>query len=262
MNDILRDVVLTLRDISVARDGRDMLSNVDLVVRGGELSCVVGPNGAGKSTLLSVIAGALQPSLGEVRASDRPLFELSPRERARFVSMLRQVEEGDLEFTVRDMVGFGRFPHQDARGRDADGDGDEIIFGAMRDANIEAFRDRPVRELSGGEQRRAHLARVLAQKTRLVLLDEPTASLDVREQRGIEAIVKRAVRGGVAAVIVTHDVAGAMATADRLVVLHEGRVAYDGPPQTLDASVLEHTFGVPFVPAEMAGRRVLTESRG
>ncbi len=250
MSLVSEEPILTLRDISLAWG----LTAVTLAVRAAELTTVIGPNGAGKTTLLAVLSGVLTPTSGEVRAQGRPFAAMPARERARFVSMLRQHELGDLELTAREVVQLGRHPH--------DAPGHDVVERALEDANVTAFAERPLRELSGGEARRVHLARILAQEARVLLLDEPASSLDVREQRGIEQIVKRAVRGGVAAVVVTHDVAGAMALGDRVVVLGAGRVMYDGAPTGLEPQLLEETFGVPFVEATMAGRRVLTESRG
>jgi iron complex transport system ATP-binding protein len=260
MTDERSEAILTLRDISVRREEVLALSHVDFAVRPRELLGVIGPNGAGKSTLLSVLSGVLAPTSGEVLAGVRPMSALSARERARLLAVLRQTEESDLEFTAQAVVTFGRFPHCDARGRDPEGE--RTVARALREANVADFASRPLRSLSGGELRRVHLARVLAQDTRVMLLDEPTASLDIREQRGIERIVRGAVARGMSAVIVTHDIASAMALSDRLVVLCCGQIAWEGEPSALPAACLEQTFGVPFVEASMAGRRVFTESRG
>jgi iron complex transport system ATP-binding protein len=227
--------------ISVERSGRMLLRDVDLRVAPGELVALVGPNGAGKSTLLACLAGDLHPHRGEVRLDERSVRRWPTRELARRRAVLLQDVEVSFPFTARQVVAMGRDPW---RGTPASERDEAAIDDALADTDALDLADRAVPTLSGGERARVALARVLAQDTRLVLLDEPTAALDLGHQEDVMGTVRARSLAGRAVVVVLHDLALAAAYADRMVVLHGGRVVADGPPaDVLRPGLVEAVYG-------------------
>ncbi|MFP7759867.1 ABC transporter ATP-binding protein [Marisediminicola sp. LYQ85] len=231
--------------VTVTLGGRSVVDEVDLEVRGGEVTAIVGPNGAGKSTLIRVLAGVARPSSGDVRWNGSDWFALGRRERARSAALVEQDVHAELPLTVRDAVALGRTPHLSAFGAPSRDDA-AIVRDAMRDAGVAEFAARPLSTLSGGERQRVHLARALAQQPGLLLLDEPTNHLDVRAQLSILGLARSlATAGGIAVVAALHDLNLAMTYADHVIVLDRGRVVISGPPRTaLTRSVIESVWGV------------------
>jgi iron complex transport system ATP-binding protein len=211
---------------------RPVLQGVDFRLAAGELVALVGPNGAGKSTLLHALLGILTPDAGEVLIAGRPRRELARRDIARQVAFVPQDAPADFAFTVRELVAMGRTPHlgrfQPERRADV-----EAIERALEATGLRSFEDRMVSELSGGERQRVHLARAVAQETPALLLDEPTANLDLEHQLEVLGLVQGLVRGGKGAVVALHDLSLAARYADRVVVLAEGRVVLSGPPRSV-----------------------------
>ena len=216
-----------------AREGKSRfaLGPVTLTVRPGDCWAIVGPNGAGKSTLLRLMAGLCKPSAGQVALEGRSLSEFPARDRARKIAFVPQQPRGDLDFTVRDAVLLGRFPHR-SLGLFESAEDYRITDEAMTVTRTLDYADRPLATLSGGEAHRVHVAAALAQQPRLLLLDEPTASLDLQHQLGIfEILRERASKDGLAVVVVTHDVNLAARFCSPVLLLDEGRVAAIGPPK-------------------------------
>lgn len=236
--------MLTLKDVTAAYDGTPVLSGATLEVRPGELVAVAGPNGSGKTTLLRAASRSLPPRAGRVLLNGRDLYrETAAAEAARAIAVVPQDAVIDFDFLVGEIVLMGRHPHL---GRfDVESERDrEAARAAMERTGTFELRDRPVTELSGGERRRVLLARALAQQAKLLLLDEPTAHLDVHFQVETLRIVRSHVEAGGAAVAVLHDLNLAAACATRLVLLKEGRVAADGPvSELLQEARLREIFG-------------------
>lgn len=216
-----------------ARLGRaTVLDAVSLGVPEGGWTAVVGPNGAGKSTLLRAVAGLVRYQ-GRVRLDGVDLATASPRARARLIGYAPQVPLMPETMPVRDYVMLGRTPHRPllAAPRGVD---HHAVTRALDLLDLTALADRLLRTLSGGERQRAVLARVLAQRPRLVLLDEPTASLDLGHAQQVLELVDRLRREEHLTVLATlHDLVLAGQYADRLVLLDGGRVVADGLPQTV-----------------------------
>lgn len=236
--------LLRLDSVSCAYDGATVLSAATLEVRPGELVAVAGPNGSGKTTLLRAAARSLEPRAGRVLLDGRDLYrETSPAAAARAIAVVPQDAAVEFEFLVEELVLMGRHPHL---GRfDVESDRDRAAARlAMERTGTWDFRERPVTELSGGERRRVLLARALAQEARLLLLDEPTAHLDLHFQVETLRIVRAHVKAGGAAIAVLHDLNLAAACATRLVLLKEGRIAGDGPvDKMLEEGRLKEVFG-------------------
>lgn len=208
--------------------GRPILDAAAIEVRAGEVHALVGPNGAGKSTLFGVLAGDVTPATGTVVLDGTDLRRHPPRELARRRAVLLQQNAVSFPFSVAEVVRMGRAPW--ARTAD-EADDDARVSEAMRATEIEGLADRTVTSLSGGERARVALARVLAQATSILLLDEPTAALDLKHQEDVLRVVRDRARAGDAVAIVLHDLNAALANADRLTLLDGGRVVASGAPE-------------------------------
>nr|WP_313896101.1 heme ABC transporter ATP-binding protein [Streptomyces sp. YIM 98790] len=229
--------------VTVRLGGRTVLDGVDLSVRPGELLALAGPNGAGKSTLLSVLAADIRPDAGRVRIAGRPAGDWTVRELALHRAVLPQTPFLSFPFTVAEVVRMGRAPWA---GTAAERRDDEAVAAAMAAAEVSGFAGRPFSALSGGERARVALARVLAQDTRLLMLDEPTAALDLRHQELVLRLCRERAAAGDAVVAVVHDLGLAAAYADRAAVLACGRVLADGPPEeVLTAGLLSTVYRHP-----------------
>jgi iron complex transport system ATP-binding protein len=220
--------LLTAQNISFAYGGRRVLNEVSLVVEAGEFVGLIGANGSGKTTLLRVLIGSL-PAPGEVRLCGDLIESLDRREVAKRATMTPQDTRVDFAFTAREIVAMGRTPYLGRFGPEGVAD-KQSIARAMRETGVSDFAERPVTELSGGERQRVHLARALAQETPVILLDEPTANLDLTHQYEALELVRQFTRSGGAALAAIHDLSLAARFCDRLLLLSEGRVMAAGPP--------------------------------
>lgn len=236
-------VTLRADGIAVTRGGRPVLDNVSVDVRIGEVLVLVGPNGAGKSTLLAALSGDQDVQAGSVHLDDRVLGEWTALEMAQRRAVLPQQNTVGFSFTARQVITMGRSPW--ARTPRTDDD-TAAIAEAMRICDVVSFAERPFTALSGGERARVALARVLAQRTETILLDEPTAALDLGHQETVMRLARSRAEQGTAVVVVLHDLALAAAYADRIVVLEQGRIAADGPPgDVLSEDLLTRVYGHP-----------------
>lgn len=217
---------LAARGLRVSLDGREVLHGLDVALPAGRWTAVAGPNGAGKTTLLKALAHLL-PAQGEVQLLGRPLRACVPRERARMLAWLGQAEEGAADLLARDVVMLGRLPHQHWLAAPSAQDA-QAVRDAMEETQSWAWRDRPLGSLSGGERQRVLLARALAVRAPLLLMDEPLSHLDPPHQADWLAIVRRHVARGGTAVSVLHEIGMAL-QADELLLLRDGRIAHHGP---------------------------------
>lgn len=213
--------------LRVRLGGRQVLDSIDLTAHAGEVLALVGPNGAGKSTLLAALAADLPAESGAVRIDGRPVTDWTAPELALRRAVLPQSAALSFPFPVEDVVRMGRAPWA---GTDLADEDDPAVFAAMAATEVTEFAARPFSALSGGERARVALARVLAQRAPLLLLDEPTAALDLRHQELVLRICRERAAAGDAVVVVLHDLGLAAAYADRAAVLHDGRIAVAGPP--------------------------------
>jgi len=249
------------RGITLRRGDNLVLQDVDIEVRAGRLHALVGPNGAGKSSLLGVLSGELRPDSGEVLLDGRPLDGSSAMELARLRSVLLQQITMSFPFTVRQVVEMGRTPWRRTPEEEAD---DAVVAESLAATDVAHLADRRFTSLSGGERARAALARVLAQRAPLLMLDEPTAALDIRHQELVLQRAREHTAAGGGVVLVVHDLGLAVAYADQVTVLDDGRVAADGPPaQVLTADLLSTVYEHPVevFPHPVTGRPVILPVR-
>lgn len=229
--------MIAAESLVVRLDGRTVLDGVSLALGPGALVALVGPNGAGKSTLLRALAGLVPPAAGQVTLHGAPLAALAPRVRARRVAWLEQGARAAWGMTVREIAALGRLPHGDAAAAP--------VAAALAAVGLDRMADRRIDRLSGGEARRAMLARVLATAPEVLLLDEPCADLDPAQGFAVMRLLRREAEAGRAIVVVLHDLALAARFADRMALLDAGRLVADGPPEAVMAdAVAGRVFGV------------------
>ncbi len=246
-------------DVGVDLGGVTVLDGIDLNVAEGEMLVLVGPNGAGKSTWLGALSGEIGLRHGEVLYGQRPVAGIRHTELARLRSVLTQENGVSFPFLVSEVVAMGRSPWaRTVEGRDDI----SAVAAAMEAADITHLAGRRYTQLSGGEKARVSLARVLAQSTPVVFLDEPTASLDLRHQEDVMRIGRRMADEGRTVVVVLHDLSLASAYADRLALISGGRLeALGSPTEVLTAERVERVYGLPVVLHEVAGRPVVVPRR-
>lgn len=216
-----------------------LLREVSLSVETGSLVAIVGPNGAGKTTLVRILAGELSPTQGSVRVLGSAPDEVTPLSLARMRSVLPQQTILLFAFRCLDVVMMGRHPHGDANA------GPKALA-AMEMTDTVQFANRSYPTLSGGEQTRVSLARVLAQEAPVLFLDEPTASLDLSHQELVMATLQNLTRAGATVVAVLHDLNLASRFADRVVLMDRGNVIAEGAPsEVITAESIEAVYRVP-----------------
>jgi iron complex transport system ATP-binding protein len=230
-------------DVTIRRGGRNLVDKVSLQLEAGKFTVVIGPNGAGKSTLLKALSGELRPDGGEVFYTDRKIASLSPLDLASERAVLPQSTALSFPFTALEVVRMGAVGHR------------------SRDPNLSArqalvrvgFEGRSYNALSGGEQQRVQLARVLAQmpepqidgRPRAIFLDEPTASLDIGHQISVLELARDFARRGGVVLAILHDLNLAAEFADHLAILHHGRLVREGSPKdTIDDETIAHVYGI------------------
>jgi iron complex transport system ATP-binding protein len=222
--------VISVDDVVVELGGTRVLDGVSATVAEGSFVGLVGPNGAGKTTLLRTINGALTPMSGRVTVAGEEIHALSSRAASRLVATVPQKTTLSFDFSVRQAVEMGRTPHRSRFGSWRPDDADAVDR-AMARTEIESLSERPVTAISGGERQRVLIARALAQSTPVVLLDEPTASLDINHQVRTLELVRDLVAEGKTAMAAIHDLNLAAHYCDRLVLLSNQSVIAAGPPE-------------------------------
>lgn len=227
------------------RSDRPALDAVSCCVRAAELVAVVGPNGSGKTTLVRALLGLLPVERGTVLVGGRPISEWSRRPLAQIVGVVGQQEETVFPLTVSEMVMLGRYPRLGPLGSPRAADR-KAVRTALEQCDILDLAARASDSLSGGEWKRVRIARALAQEPRALVLDEPTASLDVRHEMELFELVRRLVDGGLAGLVITHHLNLAARFADRMVLLDRGAVIAEGAPAAvLSQEILSRVFEWP-----------------
>jgi iron complex transport system ATP-binding protein len=237
--------IVDVRGVTFRYGPRAAVEDVSFSARQGEFVGLLGPNGAGKSTLVRLVAGLAAPAKGEVRLAGLDPARAPRRAVAKVAALVPQEPRIAWPFTVREAVMMGRAPHQGLLSLPGPLDVG-AVGGALAACDLEHLADRRLDALSGGERRRVFFARALAQEPRVLLLDEPTAFLDLGHQVAVMRMAQEAARGGLCVVAVLHDLNLAAATCDRLVVLSRGRVVAEGrPADVLTAARVQEVWEVP-----------------
>ncbi|QFG00955.1 ABC transporter ATP-binding protein [Psychrobacillus glaciei] len=234
--------MLQTKDVSFEHSSSFHLDTVDLHIREGEVVSLIGPNGSGKSTLLRLISHLIIPNSGEVMLDGTKMGSMKRQEIAKKLAMLPQMQDHQLDLTVGELVEFGRYPHRGAYSKLTKED-EEIIEWAINVTKLNNFKNRMLQSLSGGERQRAWIAMAIAQRPKVLLLDEPTTFLDISHQLEVMELVKELNEHfGVTVVMVLHDINQAARYSDRLVVLKNGKVQYDGIPQCVLCKEMFHSI--------------------
>lgn len=249
------------RGVRVALGGRWVVDGVDLDAAGGQLTAIVGPNGSGKTTLLRALAG-LTAFEGHVKHGDRDLSALAPRERAEQVAYLPQSSALNAMLSVREVVALARYASHPGLFSKTRRD-DVAIERALLRTNILELADFAYPQLSGGQRRLVLLARALASGASTLLLDEPTASLDLKHALSLFALLGSLAREGYCIVLVLHDLDDVQRYAEHAVLLHAGKVRASGAPSSPDfVGAAEATYGVSFVEHDRVGFRLRAGTEG
>jgi ABC-type cobalamin/Fe3+-siderophores transport system ATPase subunit len=233
-------------DLTLGHGGEPVVRDIGIALAPGEVTALVGPNGSGKSTLLRALARLHTPDAGQVVLDGRTLDSYRPRELARTLSFLTQSPLIPAGVTVEELVAYGRHPHQGILTRTTGEEDCEAIAWALDATTLHALAARPLDQLSGGERQRAWIAMALAQRTGLLLLDEPTTYLDIRYQIEVLRLVRGLADGhGITVAVVLHDLNQAAAFSDAMVVLAGGRIVSSGPPaEVMTEATIRTAFGI------------------
>jgi iron complex transport system ATP-binding protein len=237
--------MITVENISISYKGKPVVRDVSFDLANGEIFALIGPNGAGKTTLIRALNQTVAISSGSIKIENRNIADFSRREIARRIAVVAQENETKFPLTVLEFVLAGRFVHGRAFGWETGGDVNNARR-ALGDCELADLSDRLMNELSGGERQRVVLARALATGANVLLLDEPTANLDLAHQAMMFRLVRERCRScDASAIVITHDLNLAAAFADRVLLLNEGRLFALGPPaEVLTAENIHEVFGV------------------
>ena len=235
--------MIELRSVSAGYGGRDVIRDISLTFRPGQVTVIIGPNGCGKSTLLKTVTGILPLSGGQLLFGDTPSTALSPTETARQVAYLPQSRRVP-DISVLSLVLHGRFPYLSYPRRYRPEDR-ETAHRALEWVGLGELAQKPVKELSGGMQQGVYLAMALAQDTATILMDEPTTFLDIAHQLRTMELARRLAAEGKAVVMVLHDLSQALRTADTVAVMDKGQLLSVSTPEELfSGNMLSDVFGV------------------
>jgi iron complex transport system ATP-binding protein len=236
--------VIQARDLKVRLGSQEVLRGVSLDLAPGDCAALLGLNGAGKTTLLRLLLGLIHPDAGEILLDGRPLNSQARREIARRMAYVPQAHVPSFPFSVREIVAMGRAPTAGWGSRPRAQD-EAAVSGALDRLGMLAFAERSYAQLSGGERQAVLIARALAQGATILLMDEPTASLDLGQQTRLMALLSDLAAEGHAILVSVHQPELALRWFNRAILLHEGRVLSDGPPLgTVTGQSLSRLYGI------------------
>lgn len=245
--------MMDLDNITLARNGRALINDLTFGFQRGQITAILGPNGAGKTTLLEALVGQMPLARGHVNLDGTKLSALSRPQRARAIGYLAQDRSISWPLRVEDLVGLGRLPHGGGSPDDR-----TAVEAALMVMDVARFRSRSVAALSGGEQARVLMARVLAGRHDVILADEPGAALDPKHHLALFRALRAEAKRGVAVILALHDLTAAAHFADDVLLLMGDGTFVVGPPETaLTPETLARAFGLPHHVAVVAGRRII-----
>jgi iron complex transport system ATP-binding protein len=240
-------LMLEALDLTIRYDDRIAVTNVTLALQPGEITAIIGPNGAGKSTLLRALNGQISPASGSISLDSQPLERLSRRRIARHIAVVAQEAELRFPVTVLEFVLGGRFAWATNTGWGWETERDlEVADTVLRETELSELSSRLMSELSGGERQRALMARALATEAPILLLDEPTANLDLSHQATLLALIRnRCDQRQASSLVVTHDINLAAQFADKILLMKQGKTLHSGKPdEVLNPQILQEVFEV------------------
>lgn len=237
--------VLKAENITLAYGSNQIINSIDLTVNKGDLLTIIGVNGSGKSTLLKALSRNLKPAAGAIYLENKSLFALNTRFVARKMAILPQMPHAPGDFTIRDLVSYGRFPYLDWSSR-LKAEDNKVVDWALQETRLADLQHRKLSTLSGGERQRAWIAMALAQQPEILLLDEPTTFLDISYQYEVLELVKRLNTSlNLTIIMILHDLNQAARYSKRIVVLKDGRIYRDGTPgEIISEPVLRDVFNI------------------
>ena len=222
---------LSAHDLQIGYGERVIVDDLDMNIQRDKITTIIGPNGSGKSTILKALTRLIKYQHGSVGLNGHDILSLKPKELARTIGVLPQIHKAPSDFRVKELVGYGRMPHQKMFSGKSTED-EEIIRWAMEVTGTWQFRDKSIYEISGGETQRVWIATVLAQKPEMLFLDEPTTYLDISHQLDTMQLVKKLNREtGIGIVMVLHDLSQALEVSDHIIVIKNGKKYAEGAPE-------------------------------
>ncbi|MGE6230712.1 ABC transporter ATP-binding protein [Paenibacillus chitinolyticus] len=249
--------MVEVKGVSKLYGSKHVVENVSVQIGKGKITSFIGPNGAGKSTLLSMVSRLIDKDQGEVLIEGKEIGQWNSNDLAKKISILKQSNHINIRLTIRDLVGFGRFPYSQGRLTAED---KKYIDEAIQYMDLGDIQDKYLDELSGGQRQRAYLAMVLAQDTEYILLDEPLNNLDMKHSVQIMKVLRRLVNElGKTIVIVIHDINFASCHSDYIVALKNGRVVKEGTTdEIIDSAVLKEIYDMDIEIHNLNGNRICT----
>lgn len=247
--------MIEVRDISKIYSSVTVLDGVSFRIADRSITSFVGPNGAGKTTLLGIISRLIKPDGGKVLLDEKSISEYGGSDLAKRISILKQSNFVNMRLTVRELIGFGRFPHSGGR---LTGEDKDIVERAVEYLDLAEMAEKDINELSGGQRQRAFIGMIVAQDTDHILLDEPLNSLDMRHSVEMMRILRRLTDElKKTVVLVLHDINFAARYSDRMVALKNGKVAALGSvDEVVREDVLASVFDVPLEIREIDGKKI------
>ena len=235
--------MLEVKDLRCGYGSTEIVHGASFTVAAGEFCCIIGSNGCGKTTTLKTVLGLMKPFGGQVLMNGKDTVTMNDHERAQHFAYIPQVHTPPFPFTVADVVILGRTPYINRMARVSDAD-KEIAYAAMEQLSIEHLADKIYTQLSGGQQQLVLIARALAQQPELLVMDEPTASLDFGNQQLVMQRTHELSRAGMSVLMVTHDPDHALFCADRVIVMEAGEIIANGTPaETITTPMLNRIYG-------------------
>lgn len=249
---------LSVKDLDFSYNGKKVLHDIELDVRGGEILSLIGPNGSGKSTLLRCLNGLLKPNKGSVKLDGKEVVEYDPLELSRKIAYVPQIEVKSFPKSVFDTILMGRRPYMSWKPSKRDLESVNEMIEIM---NMENYALRDINKLSGGQRQKVFIARAIVQEPEILLLDEPTSNLDLKHQLEVLNMIKKQADKGISVVLAIHDLNMAVRYSSRVVLLREGRIHESGELDIITEKNIQDVYGVKVFIGEHAGWMVVTPDK-
>lgn len=247
--------MIEIKDVSKWYGNKAVVDNVSLQIQKGKITSLIGANGAGKSTLLSMVSRLIEKNDGEIFIEGKEIGQYESNELAKKISILKQAYQLHIRLTIKDLVGFGRFPYSQGRLTKED---EQYVREAIDYMELRDIENKYLDQLSGGQKQRAFIAMVLAQNTDYILLDEPLNNLDMKHSAQIMKVLRRLVEElGKTIVLVLHDINFASFYSDDIVAMKDGKIIREGNTDVMmDTAVLEHVYDMEIPIQTVSGNRL------